>query len=376
MSQHLEYGMIIMYSSGGRQNTRMEEAGAEEAGAGAEEAGAEEEEEEEKKRDSDATQDSKDWNKVFSAHKKNLQVSRWYYCKDNEERAYDLSLSARIEAAQVRDKFFSGKDTEQMEIIKESNNTATVNICETKEKFQIISKRKDIDIVPLPDWWNCGTTKTVFQGVSLCQVSADMGLISSFVSQVYTSVNNKNIEKIELVQNMEQLANVHIAYFFFALLPQFKCIRTAEDKTNEKYLWYGANSNTWKTICVSVSRMRFHVYLYVCSCFYSLFALLTFNQGFSNCRKKGNHGEGVYLYESPSNALEQKDASSSGRVQFLFCVLTTCGETCTESKFNKKRCKRGTNVEFESLVDNESQPTVYVARFENQAYPFLLFKLS
>jgi len=256
---------------------------------------------------------------------------------------YDQSTSTQIEALSNGEKLVLEREGNYIvEIIKLTTSQGTETNLTTKKQTPISSFNTKLSNPPLPDWW-INDQKNVLIILSSIDQKKNFQ-VQSAVQQVNKFVKNKKIVNVGQIQNIKLWAK----YCLNKLL--WTHHQFIEDNTNEKLLWVGVNENEREVIC---------------------------QQGFSI--KNGDYGYGLYFNVFPNQALTPKNMKSYGKYQYLICAIVTCGESCVGKEtlaFSKRPTKPKTKIKYETMVDDATQPTVYVAGFENQVYPFLLFKIT
>ncbi|XP_028997166.1 protein mono-ADP-ribosyltransferase PARP14-like isoform X2 [Betta splendens] len=205
-----------------------------------------------------------------------------------------------------------------------------------KTKLKRLENRPDFT---LPLYWDNMTTTETMKVVVLHPSSAEYRA----VKEAFKRTDTKTVIKIERVQN------IHLCRAYEARKKQMSDTNKLEGGTRERFLYHGTSQDN----CSSIIKTGF-------------------NRSFAG-QNATLYGHGTYFAVDASysaNTKYSKPAADGSQLMFVARVLTgtyTLGHS--DTKVPPPRNVEQPDNFYDSLVDNISNPSMYVVFHDSQAYP-------
>jgi len=198
-----------------------------------------------------------------------------------------------------------------------------------------------------PEWWNLDYRPSVNNpDHNYCLITLsnqdNLFMLASNLFSNSVDMQQWKVIDVELVQNK-------LIWSSFEALQQtwLKTGRLNKSNLNVEFLWHGTSSETITDICA---------------------------QGYyRDFNKVGLYGKGVYFALHANYSLDDRyskpDISGTKR---LILSKVICGESVLGKSDYVRPPRKCKDTQYETMVDNETEPTIYVVCNDHQAYPWLI----
>eukprot|EP01084_Bolivina_argentea_P316247 548130_1 len=278
-------------------------------------------------------------------------IVQWQWRENNGKWvSYNKEISQKIEQLQNNQYYtytFSGNN-QTYKITKKSKSIAKqINISSnvSRNARRIVHHGSIINEIEYPEWWDM--ENIVYKTPKLVQLDLTTYTAEEVQINFNKTANNKKIIKIESVQNQM----LYDKYWFERKI-LLKSFDGVVDKLNERTLYHGAGQEiTMREIETG-----------------------GFRKEFSNTAL---FGKGSYFARDASYSVNY--CSNSNGIRKMFVCKVICGES---AKGNKKYelsswpKKQSDGLIYDSLVDNLSNPTIFVIHKDSRVYPMFIIHFN